>query len=111
MLLELAATLAERRRDARTRTVRGYEARDTAASLAMGIGNRIIFMAIEGVVLVGAFVLYHHRVFDLGTAWWVWALCFVCEDLTYYVFHRASHEVRVLWAAHENHHSSERYNL
>jgi sterol desaturase/sphingolipid hydroxylase (fatty acid hydroxylase superfamily) len=111
MLLELGVTFAERRDRARSRTVRGYETRDTAASLAMGVGNRIIFTVVEGGVLVAALALYHHRLFDLGNAWWVWALCFIAEDLTYYVFHRASHEVRFLWAAHENHHSSERYNL
>jgi len=38
-------------------------------------------------------------------------LLFFAEDFTYYWYHRASHEVRFLWAAHENHHSSERYNL
>ena len=31
-------------------------------------------------------------------------------DFVYY-WHRASHEVRLLWAAHENHHSSEYFNL
>jgi hypothetical protein len=38
-------------------------------------------------------------------------LLFFVEDLTYYLWHRASHEVRFLWAAHENHHSSQYFNL
>ena len=33
------------------------------------------------------------------------------EDLCYYWFHRIHHEVRFLWAAHVNHHSSQHYNL
>jgi sterol desaturase/sphingolipid hydroxylase (fatty acid hydroxylase superfamily) len=37
-------------------------------------------------------------------------LLFFAEDFTYYWWHRASHEVRLLWAAHENHHSSEYFN-
>ena len=103
MLLELAATSAAH--------LRGYEWRDTAASLAMGVGNRVIVAALWGGVWLGAVALYEHRLVDLGSSWPVWVLCFVAEDFTYYVFHRASHEVRILWAAHENHHSSERYNL
>jgi sterol desaturase/sphingolipid hydroxylase (fatty acid hydroxylase superfamily) len=103
MVVEAAVTA---RRD-----VRGYTPRDTAASLAMGIGNRVIVTATHGVVLGLFFWLYAHRVVDLGTGWPVWIGLFFAEDLTYYWFHRASHEVRFLWAAHENHHSSERYNL
>jgi sterol desaturase/sphingolipid hydroxylase (fatty acid hydroxylase superfamily) len=89
----------------------GYEPLDTAASLAMGIGNRITFAAVHGLTIGFLFLLWDHRFFDLGFAWWAWIAIFFAEDFTYYVFHRASHEVRFLWAAHENHHSSERYNL
>jgi sterol desaturase/sphingolipid hydroxylase (fatty acid hydroxylase superfamily) len=32
-------------------------------------------------------------------------------DFAYYWFHRLHHEVRVLWASHVPHHSSQRYNL
>jgi sterol desaturase/sphingolipid hydroxylase (fatty acid hydroxylase superfamily) len=91
--------------------IRGYETRDTFASLAMGVGNRIIYAAATGLTIGLLFWLWSHRFHDLGTAWWVWVLLFFAEDLTYYVFHRASHEVRFLWAAHENHHSSQHYNL
>jgi sterol desaturase/sphingolipid hydroxylase (fatty acid hydroxylase superfamily) len=105
-LMLLEAALDRVRRD-----TRGYEARDTAASLAMGVGNRVITIGAHGVIVGTLFWLYEHRVVTLGSAWWVWALLFVAEDFTYYWFHRASHEVRFLWAAHENHHSSQRYNL
>jgi len=35
----------------------------------------------------------------------------VLDDFTYYWFHRISHECRLWWAAHVNHHSSQHYNL
>jgi hypothetical protein len=38
-------------------------------------------------------------------------LAIVAFDLVYYWWHRASHEVNVLWAAHVVHHQSEDYNL
>jgi sterol desaturase/sphingolipid hydroxylase (fatty acid hydroxylase superfamily) len=36
---------------------------------------------------------------------------FFADDLAYYWFHRVHHEVRVFWASHVVHHSSEHYNL
>lgn len=44
-------------------------------------------------------------------AWWSWALLFFIDDFAYYVFHRASHEIRLFWNFHVVHHSSEQYNL
>lgn len=89
----------------------GYERRDTAASLEMGVGNVLIAAALHG--LTGAVFVFawEHRIFELGTGPWAWAALFVADDFVYYWFHRLSHEVRFLWAAHENHHSSRHYNL
>jgi len=88
-----------------------YQRPDTFASLAMGLGNRVIYGLVGGGILAVELWLYEHRLIDLGTSKWVWVLCFFAEDFAYYWFHRCSHEVRFLWAAHVNHHSSERYNL
>lgn len=111
LLLEVAWT-RRLRREGRT-DVRGYEPRDTGASLAMGIGNVLISAG----TTLGAIALwswgYEHRVLSLGelSSWWSWPLLFIGEDLCYYWFHRAHHEVRLLWAAHVNHHSSRYFNL
>ena len=88
-----------------------YETKDTLSSLAMGMGNAVIRLFTKVVIVGLLFVLYEYRLFDLGTAWWVWVLCFFAEDLSYYVFHRTSHEVRYFWASHVIHHSSRKYNL
>ena len=37
---------------------------------------------------------------------WAWVLLLFAEDLCYYNFHRSHHAIRLLWAAHETHHSS-----
>jgi sterol desaturase/sphingolipid hydroxylase (fatty acid hydroxylase superfamily) len=115
LMLAEAALDRQRRNDLaeaeRRPATRGYEPRDTAASLMMGLGNRMVLIVAHAVTIGSFFWLYDHRLVTLGAAWWVWVLLFVAEDFTYYCFHRASHEVRFLWAAHENHHSSERYNL
>ena len=44
-------------------------------------------------------------------AWSIWVVAFLLVDLAYYVLHRYSHTVHVLWAGHVVHHSSEEYNL
>jgi sterol desaturase/sphingolipid hydroxylase (fatty acid hydroxylase superfamily) len=43
--------------------------------------------------------------------WWTYVLLFFADDLAYYWFHRIHHEVRVFWASHIVHHSSQHYNL
>jgi sterol desaturase/sphingolipid hydroxylase (fatty acid hydroxylase superfamily) len=40
-----------------------------------------------------------------------WGLLFIMEDLAFYVEHRMDHFVRIFWAVHVTHHSSEEFNL
>jgi sterol desaturase/sphingolipid hydroxylase (fatty acid hydroxylase superfamily) len=90
---------------------RNYELRDTAASLAMGLGNFALGVAWGGVVYAATLRVYQYRLFDLPKAWWVFIAILLAEDFIYYWFHRLSHEHRVWWAAHVNHHSSQHLNL
>lgn len=95
----------------RGRGGRGYELRDTVASLAMGISNRAVTLLSYGVTIAVVLTVSEYALFDLGNAWWVWLLLIPAEDFCYYWFHRTHHEIRILWAAHVNHHSSRHYNL
>jgi sterol desaturase/sphingolipid hydroxylase (fatty acid hydroxylase superfamily) len=90
---------------------RGYEARDAAASISMGLLSLFVTAAAKLFSIPLFFALYEHRIADIGTAWWAWIALLFAEDLCYYWFHRAHHEIRLLWAAHVNHHSSRYYNL
>jgi sterol desaturase/sphingolipid hydroxylase (fatty acid hydroxylase superfamily) len=107
LVLELAFLRRARREG---RDVRGARRADTWASLAMGVANVVIGAAIGGAVFAAYLWLYEHRLFEIGTGVRAWVALFFVEDFTYYWWHRASHEVRLLWAAHENHHSSEYFN-
>ena len=40
-----------------------------------------------------------------------WVACVLAHDLAYYFFHRVSHRVNALWAAHAVHHQSEDYTF
>ena len=90
----------------------GYDTTDTATSLSMGLGNVIINVAwkvVVAAIYAGVYELTPLRI--SSHAWWAWVLLFFGDDLAYYWFHRVSHEVRVFWASHVVHHSSQHYNL
>ncbi|OIJ67318.1 sterol desaturase family protein [Streptomyces mangrovisoli] len=91
---------------------RGYELRDTATSMSMGAGSQVIGLPWKSVTLLVYAALYTLAPWHLAaSSAWTWVLLFFADDLAYYVFHRAHHRVRVLWASHVVHHSSVRFNL
>jgi alkylglycerol monooxygenase len=67
----------------------------------------------NGVLFAGYFWIYNHvRLVDLGRHPAVaWIVALVGVDFIYYWWHRTSHRVNLLWAAHAVHHQSEDYNL
>lgn len=88
-----------------------YEIKDTAASLTMGICNLVIGLFSKAVQFSVLVFLYKFAIFQIGYAWWAWMLAFFADEFSYYWFHRTSHRVRLFWASHVIHHSSQRYNL
>jgi sterol desaturase/sphingolipid hydroxylase (fatty acid hydroxylase superfamily) len=90
---------------------KGYEARDTAVSLMLGLGSQASGLLTAGLVYTSAVWVHGLALWDIGWVWWAWPLCFVLDDLAYYVFHRGAHRIRWFWAAHVTHHGSQHYNL
>jgi sterol desaturase/sphingolipid hydroxylase (fatty acid hydroxylase superfamily) len=108
MLLELAVTRAGQKQEAR---LLGYHRADSRTSLAMGVGSLVVngaWRLVEVVILGLAAGLVP---WSLGHGWTAWAIGLIGIDLCYYWDHRAGHEIRLLWASHVVHHSSQRYNL
>src|SRR5499427_8754170 len=89
----------------------GYAMRDTATSLTMGVGSVAANLGWNAVALATYLTAYELTPLRVVPTWGSWLLIFVLNDLTYYWQHRADHRVRILWASHVNHHSSQRYNL
>ncbi len=90
----------------------GYERRDTATSLTMGTGYAVLNTLWKIVVLAAYAGIYELTPLRIPSdVWWSWVLLFFADDLAYYWYHRASHRMRVFWASHVVHHSSEHYNL
>ncbi|HYV44337.1 MAG TPA: sterol desaturase family protein [Myxococcaceae bacterium] len=98
---------------ARRRKVSVYRFADAVADLSCGVTQQV-WQAVVGVAYVALYVRVYEALGLLHFApWspWPWALAFLGVDFGYYWWHRWSHEVNVLWAAHVVHHSSEDYNL
>ena len=114
----IATTVADRvgaTADAATEKGRRLKARTRTASAVGGV----VAVAAGGLVLTATTTAYTttKRAWlkgcqrDLGNGVVPWTAAMVWWDLAYYWNHRIMHEVRVFWANHVSHHSSERYNL
>lgn len=89
----------------------GYEPRDTAASLAMLVGNVAVTIAYAGAVGKINQALFNRRVANVGGRKGSFLAAMLMWDFLYYWSHRWQHEKRIFWANHVTHHSSEHYNL
>ncbi|MCR9105076.1 MAG: sterol desaturase family protein [Gammaproteobacteria bacterium] len=90
-----------------------YRGADTMASLSMGVLAIIVEILPR---LAALYVMvWLHGISPLSDVvqfqWWAWLLLFLLDDFTYYWFHRCNHEVRLFWAGHVNHHSSQYLNF
>lgn len=90
-----------------------YHGKDLAVSLSMMVASAVV----EFMPKLLAFIafIYLHELSPLrdivGRQWWAWGALFFLDDFAYYWFHRLNHEVRLFWAGHVMHHSSERMNF
>ena len=89
----------------------GYERRDTVANLAALLGSVAINLALAGPHGRAERLMFRHRFANIGGRRSKFLTAMVLWDFLYYWEHRWMHEVRLLWAHHVTHHSSERYNL
>ena len=90
---------------------RQNKAKDLRVSIVIGIGFFVIAGVTKGLLILCYVSLNKYSLFMFPQhKWWMWLLCFIADDFTYYWFHRISHRVRFFWATHIVHHSSEIYS-
>nr|XP_042908282.1 alkylglycerol monooxygenase [Parasteatoda tepidariorum] len=68
--------------------------------------SKIPFKGAE--VIVYAWIYKNYRLIDLP--WespWTWVFCWFATDFGYYWMHRMIHQINILWAIHETHHTPE----
>jgi len=89
-----------------------YRFNDAVSNLGCGIGSQIVGAFTKaGIFAVYLAVYDNWRLFTLENSVLTWIVTFLLIDMLYYWFHRWSHEINFLWAAHIVHHQSEEYNL
>merc|ERR1712002_1240355 len=86
---------------------------DGLFSVAHGLIMTLMEALLSGVLF--SYYIYIHTYYCVYQLPWdqtvTWVLAALGVDFCYYWVHRAAHEVNLLWAAHQVHHSSEDYNL
>ncbi len=96
-----------------------YHFKDSVATAAVGIGAVILQLLTKAGTLAFFFVFFElgapmRQALGYEALGWtagVWVAVILCDDFCFYWHHRFSHRVRLLWAAHVVHHSSEYFNL
>ncbi|KAL5009815.1 hypothetical protein ScPMuIL_012120 [Solemya velum] len=86
---------------------------DGVNSVACGLVSLLHSLLFRGTELAGFMWMYNR--YNIVTLPWdnpmTWVLCLLGVDLGYYFAHRYGHEMNIMWAGHQTHHSSEDYNL
>ena len=90
----------------------GYLFRDARTSISMGLGSLVSMVIFKLATLVVYVALWQLVPWKLpADTWWSWAAMLVLVDLGWYFAHRFAHRVRIAWAGHQAHHSSEYFNF
>ncbi|OYZ16819.1 MAG: hypothetical protein B7Y35_02580 [Sphingomonadales bacterium 28-64-96] len=85
--------------------------KDSGVSIAMGILSEPANAATAFITLGALAAVEPFQIATIPVTWATFLLCFVLDDLRFYVHHRIAHRVRWVWAMHVVHHSSQNYNL
>ena len=90
-----------------------FHARDSWASISMGLVSVATMGAWKFLALLGYAAIYTYLApWHLpATQWYTWVIALVGVDLLFYCYHRTAHRVRLIWATHQAHHSSEYFNF
>lgn len=91
--------------------IRAYRLMPLLSDLCSGCGQQALALLSVG---LGTFVydrMATLAIFRVTPSPLAWLLLLILDDLLFYFFHRASHRINLLWAAHAVHHQSEDYNL
>lgn len=90
---------------------KAYTFKDTATNVYLMLLNmgvdllfRIVYLGILG-------YFFTHAVYKFNNPFVYWVVLLLAEDFLFYWLHRFDHEIRLFWAVHVTHHSSEKMNF
>jgi sterol desaturase/sphingolipid hydroxylase (fatty acid hydroxylase superfamily) len=91
----------------------GYARQDSRASISMGAVSVATMAFFKFIALIAYTAIYAYVApWHLSShAWYTWVIALVGVDFLFYWTHRIAHRVRLVWATHQAHHSSEYFNF
>ena len=88
-----------------------YTIKGTATNLYLMVLNTLIDVAFRIIYLAIFGLCYPYSFVHISSPFFYWLALLLVEDFLYYWLHRFDHEVRLFWAVHVTHHSSEQLNF
>ena len=88
-----------------------YSLKDTLCSVTTAsfyLGTKFLM---KGTTLFLLYIAWEYRFAEMAMGWLAIICAYIATDFLFYWLHRMIHEVRMAWAAHIVHHSSEKFNL
>jgi sterol desaturase/sphingolipid hydroxylase (fatty acid hydroxylase superfamily) len=90
---------------------KSYSWKNIGSNVYLMLLNAGIDLAFRIVYLTVLQYFYQHSLITLQEGILYWIALLVAEDFLYYWLHRFDHQVRLFWAVHVTHHSSETMNF
>ncbi len=88
-----------------------YNIKDCIVNIFLGLLTVLFRILTKGIWIAIWTFLYQYSAIKLPETLTTYLILFFMNEFVYYWFHRLSHEKRLLWAIHVNHHSSEFFNF
>ena len=88
-----------------------YSKRDTWINIYLMTVAVIVNLAMKTATFFLLDYCYQFHLFKISNVWAYWTVLILVQDFLYWFLHVVGHYVRVFWAMHITHHSSEHFNL
>ena len=88
-----------------------YTIKDVINNFILMVLNGGIDLLFRSVYLIILIVCWNNHFTEISTPWIYWLTLLIAEDFLFYWLHRFDHQIRLFWAVHVTHHSSDKMNL
>jgi sterol desaturase/sphingolipid hydroxylase (fatty acid hydroxylase superfamily) len=88
-----------------------YGVKDTFINIYFTVCNMIIDLLTRGFALFVYAFFYQFKIITISNQVFYWLTLIICQDFCYYWLHFMDHYVRLFWAMHVTHHSSQYLNF
>lgn len=90
---------------------KSYTVKDTLTNIYLMLVNSGIDLLFRVIYVTILAIVFKHAIYEWHNQISYWLILLLAEDFLYYWLHRFDHEVRLFWAVHVTHHSSEQLNF